>query len=198
MSILNLNCSSLISFSRHHYNNFLLKNILKLFSTCSTRIGDESYTRIGRFYEEKCQAVLANEFETAVNLVGGAGDSGIDLIWNKKLQCGTNLSFVAQCKFKEANRVAPETIRALKGSLVSLPTGTIGCLISNHRPSTDSLNLIKNSKLPLISMIISEFHGCPPIISEIFLNRTFKLLHPNVHVVISRSSKGNFQTFRWN
>lgn len=195
MSILNLNQISLIFSSLHHH--FLFKNLSKLFSTCSTRIGDESYTRIGRFYEEKCQEVLANEFETVVKLVGGSGDGGIDLRWNKKLHSGMNLSFVAQCKFKEANRVAPETIRALKGSLVSLPTGTIGCLISNHRPSTDSLTLIKNSKLPLISMIISQCQGCPPIISEIFLNRTFKLLHPNVHVLISRSSKGNFQTFHW-
>lgn len=139
------------------------------------RTGPDSYSNLGRLYEKKCQKVLAEHFKTTVNLVGGAGDGGIDLTWTLK---NRPINFIGQCKLKHFDKkVESQVCRGLEGSLSACPPGTIGCLISNVRPSSECLDRIKSSVYPIMYVNISEDASCK-IIKEVLINNRIKMLYP--------------------
>lgn len=175
-----------------HMNLILNRLRRHSFSTFESRMGDNSFVNLGRNYEEKCKKVLSKLFAEPVKMVGGANDGGIDLTWSKSIGFNNEqnehtankvqqVQFIGQCKVKVNNRVAPEVCRALDGVLSKRPPLTIGCLISNFRPSVNAMKSIKESPFPQIVFNISEYFECE-YVKEIFVNEQFKELFPNVKV----------------
>lgn len=152
-------------------------------------MGVNSFVNLGRNYEGKCRRVLSKLFNVPVGMVGGANDGGIDLIWSKncpdKEQESAALEFIGQCKLKLCNRVAPEVCRALDGVLSKRSPRTIGCLISNLRPSVKALQSMNNSSFPQMFFKISECAECD-YVKEISVNQKFKELYPNIDILHAR------------
>ena len=160
----------------------ITRHVIRRNSHSALRLGDNSYVNLGKNYEEKCKRVISKVFDEPVRMVGGANDGGIDLIWSKSFKCKLAVEFIGQCKVKVTNRVAPEVCRALDGVLSKRPTGSVGCLISNVRPSVMSIKSIKESSFPLIYFNISDCFDCE-YIKEIIINQKFKDLYSNIQIL---------------
>lgn len=175
-----------------------LLSTIRRHSTLPNRSGLTSFVNLGRAYEEKCQKVISKNFETKVNLVGGACDGGIDLTWSRELKTGHFINFIGQCKSLTANKgVKTETCRGLEGSLSACPPGTIGCIISNKAPTSDCLDRIKNSFYPIMYLNINEEMLCTNIYG-IYLNNQIKSLFPSLSAHPIRTTSRPFPvTVKW-
>ena len=172
-----------------YFNKFLKRSFSRLSG------GVNSFANLGRFYEEKCQQVLADKFDTTVKLVGGANDGGVDLFWSKQLESGKNLQFIGQCKQKISTKIGPSVCRELMGSLANRPEGTVGCLISNRRPTAQCLETLVKSPLPLIYFMINEYDNCDRIY-EIVPNSIFLKQNPEFQILPIRNPHRIHYTFR--
>ena len=152
------------------------------------RLGENSFVNLGRNYEEKCKKVLSKIFDEPIRIVGGANDGGIDLLWCKTFDNESAVEFVGQCKVKFCNRVAPEVCRALDGVLSRRKSGTVGCLISNFRPSVKAIKSIEESSFPQIYFNISDCFACE-YVKEIIVNQKFKEKFPNLQILTIRGLK---------
>ena len=168
-------------------NHFRKRSIRTFNNTASTRYGDISYSRLGRFYEEKCALLLGKVFEVPVELVGGANDGGIDLTWSRALAAINKVPFIGQCKHKQG-KFGPEVARALEGSLSSKSDGTVGCLITNNNPTPGTFDVFSRSRYPMMFFKISGCDKNCTAINLILCNESFKKVYPNVVVVQIRGS----------
>lgn len=163
----------------------ITRHILRRNSHSAFKIGDNSYVNLGRNYEETCKNVLSKAFSVPVKMVGGANDGGIDLIWSKSLKPGTETQFIGQCKLKERKGITPEVCRAFDGVLSKQPAGTVGCLITNIRPSEKAKDTIDGSQFPIIYINICNRSNCG-YIKEIIFNRKFKEMYSSIGSVFTR------------
>ncbi len=180
-----------------YITNFL-KRSLRPFSLIKSTLPANSI--IGKLYEQKCQTVVSESFETPVALVGGANDGGVDLTWNKMIRShdSVKVNFIAQCKYRDAKRVQPDVVRGLEGSLSAHQPNTVGVLITNCRPSNESLLRLQNSVYPMMYLGIKEEECCKHIY-EVLLNKKLSDTFPEIKPYVTRISTGApFFKFKFN
>lgn len=174
------------------------KSSLRPFSNVKSILPSNSV--LGKLYEKKCQKVVSESFETPVALVGGANDGGVDLTWNKLIRSNNSLkvNFIAQCKYREGKRIQPDVVRGLEGSLSANNPNTVGVLITNSRPSTESLNRLHNSVYPMMYLRVKETECCKHIY-EVFLNKKVTSTFPEIKTYAARTLTGGpFFKFKFN
>lgn len=153
---------------------------------------------IGKLFEEKCEKVVSEIFDTPVDLVGGANDGGVDLRWTKRIGCGQSVDFIGQCKFREGKRIQPDVVRGLEGSLSAHPTDTVGVLLSNCRPSIQSLMRLNVSVYPMIYFRVQE-NDCYKYVYEVLLNKKIKNVFPKLSILECRTiENGKFFKLKFN
>jgi hypothetical protein len=155
---------------------------------------------IGKLYEEKCKKVVSETFDTPVALVGGANDGGVDLKWMKTTGtgCETGVNFIGQCKFRDGKRIQPDVVRSLEGSLSAHSPNTVGVLLTNRRPSIESLKRLNDSVYPMIYLNIKEGEFCKHIY-EVLLNSKIKRLIPSINILECRTAdSGVFFKLKFN
>ena len=153
---------------------------------------------IGKLYEEKCKKVVSETFDTPVALVGGANDGGVDLRWTKSIGCGENVNFIGQCKFRDGKRIQPDVVRGLEGSLSAHSLDTVGVLLTNRRPSIQSLQRLNESVYPMIYFRIQE-NECCKYVYEVLLNKKIKTVFPKISILEFRTiDNGKFFKLKFN
>lgn len=168
------------------------------FYSLKGRFACTSGSIIGKLYEEKCKKVVGETFDTPVDLVGGANDGGVDLKWSKTIGCGTKVDFIGQCKFRDGKRIQPDVVRGLEGSLSAHCPNTVGVLITNRRPSVESLKRLNESVYPMIYFNVKEGECCK-YIYEVLLNKKIKSLFSNITILECRTTDhGTFFKLKFN
>lgn len=161
-----------------------LKRTNRLFSILKFNTPPNSV--IGKLYEEKCQKVVNEAFETPVALVGGANDGGVDLRWNKIVGSDKTVNFIGQCKYRDGKRIQPDVVRALEGSVSAHPLKTVGVLLTNRRPSIESLKTLNESVYPMMYLNIKESQCCK-YVYEVLMNNKLKTTFPEIKILECRT-----------
>ena len=170
-------------FSRRWYPP--LAKIVCKFSTRPPRTGQESFSALGKRYEESCQGLLAS-LGLSTRLVGGASDGGVDLVGHWQLETALTVSVVAQCK-KIGRSCPPVYLRELEGTLTRHPAGTLGILLCSSAASKASLAALNGSPTPL-----AFIHFDAETLCSIVLNGAVQTLLPRL-IIASRHVRGRVE-----
>lgn len=147
-----------------------------------------SYVKNGKDFERKCANLLARLY-FKLNVVGKAGDQGVDLrgIW--ELPSAHTLPIVAQCKTAN-KKIGPVRIRELEGVLHREPAHSIALLISNNPLSSDALEAVQTSGLPIGYVHVETPDGNVSLgrLARFYLNRPAEKLTPQLQLFQQNST----------
>ena len=128
--------------------------VMLLRRSCAiVRRGEESYSFLGRAYEEACGQVLA-QIGISLRQIGGSGDGGIDLQGHWHLG-EESVPVIAQCK-RISRTCPPIHVRELEGTLGKRVGEGVALLVASSPASTACIAAVMESRLPLLFLHLEE------------------------------------------
>lgn len=150
-----------------------------------------NYVSSGKAFELECLELL-KKYRFALNVVGKAGDRGVDLRGCWQLDRDFSVNVFIQCK-NTKNKIPSVRIRELEGSLTQVtPTRCIGFLMANNISTPNTLYAMNSSKIPLGFMLVQA-----GILQKFMLNQTAQLLLPHFYTFQRDFSTDSYLRLFW-
>lgn len=162
----------------------------RVFSSLPRR-GAESFAKQGKSFEELTQEILRLELGMALELVGGAKDSGVDLrgSW---LVGDADLVVVTQCKhYESGNKLTDATVREFEGAISRIgQAGVVGILSSNRPMTADAYKNFFCSRNAMMYFLMDVTQRQS---RRILLNESMRLGLPQLQVLVARTANGELR-----